>query len=488
MHILAMIVALGSRRISVPDPVQARCTHNKVTPRGSKKNHDDEAGGDCSTRRLPEPPVASPIILPRKRRVHREVQPRKLRRIDSLERERHREDTFRGRISVKIPAWMTETLKTIPAFLSPKRDREARALKAPESVGESSAAGAAVPDQNGETTVADAPEGVVVGSTDDRTDYGVVGGIPLGNGLRNGCDAVGPETAESAALNIVVHEEAADGESLGEDVISHDQHEEGIRIEQEQQPGGGEEIELREPSDEAEGVENEEQLDEMTTQNTTDSTSESITSIMNSCAPAVQGTESSLVPIDEASGTYPAKQRPPGYSKSYIMVDEGSEDSSDNHGSTSTEQSLPTKLIPEIIVISDDEGSDNESEAGQSCQRPHYHEQTPQKPAGPKATRILTPESLPSAQTPPKAVPSKLLNRQAQSTALPRTPPSGARADKSRWSGHRRAPYSRFSGPRIFTPLTLHPIEPGMGLVDMSRWPQHEESWGRSTKKVRLSC
>ncbi|KAI5847922.1 hypothetical protein DFP73DRAFT_630331 [Morchella snyderi] len=52
--------------------------------------------------------------------------------------------------------------------------------------------------------------------------------------------------------------------------------------------------------------------------------------------------------------------------------------------------------------------------------------------------------------------------------------------DRSRWR-HLNAGPTRFSGPRIITPLRATPLEPGMGLVDTRRYSQHEGLWNMVT-------
>ncbi|RPB09905.1 hypothetical protein P167DRAFT_607596 [Morchella conica CCBAS932] len=58
--------------------------------------------------------------------------------------------------------------------------------------------------------------------------------------------------------------------------------------------------------------------------------------------------------------------------------------------------------------------------------------------------------------------------------------PSLSTIDRSRWRDLDAGP-SRFSGPRIVTPLRATPLEPGMGLVDTKRYSQHEGLWNMVT-------
>lgn len=61
--------------------------------------------------------------------------------------------------------------------------------------------------------------------------------------------------------------------------------------------------------------------------------------------------------------------------------------------------------------------------------------------------------------------------------------PGLSTVDRSRWRDLDAGP-SRFSGPRIVTPLRATPLEPGMGLVDTRRYSQHEGLWNMVTNDV----
>lgn len=63
--------------------------------------------------------------------------------------------------------------------------------------------------------------------------------------------------------------------------------------------------------------------------------------------------------------------------------------------------------------------------------------------------------------------------------------PSSSTIDRSRWRDLDAGP-SRFSGPRIVTPLRTTPLEPGMGLIDRKRYSQHEGLWNMVTNDVSI--
>lgn len=75
-------------------------------------------------------------------------------------------------------------------------------------------------------------------------------------------------------------------------------------------------------------------------------------------------------------------------------------------------------------------------------------------------------------------------------SAAPPTPPppsSLSAPDPSRWTYH-RVPRSRFSGPVVYTPLTLYPPRIGLGITDYVGTPprrgEGDTRWTRPTKQV----